>query len=360
MPGRNNVSSSQSATTTYPPYAHALAGAGAGLAAVALLHPLDTVRTHMQSSHILQPASLKTRPQPILRTMRYVINKEGTTALYRGLVPASIGSIISWACYFHVFQRARTGISPYISNDTVVHLLSGTVSGVITSVATNPIWVIKVRLQLQKTTPSTSGIWQQATTCSTIASPSNLKKKFVNGGGRPYTGFLDGLATIAREEGIRGLYRGLSPSLWLVSHGALQFTLYESIKSRLKQSRSSSSTNNNEINKTQQLSPTKSRDSLRNENKAASVSDALIASTVSKLVASVSTYPLQVARTRMQERMADGNRYGSFHRALWYIARTEGFAGLYRGLIANIMRVTPQAAVTFVTYEQVLRLCANT
>lgn len=320
------IAVSTSPNVSYPPYAHALAGAGAGLAAVALLHPLDTIRTHMQSSYIAPSSSSEAGQHTLYRTLRYIIVHQGATSLYRGLFPASVGSVLSWAFYFHFFQRARNIISPYFRHPTAAHLLAGTVAGVITSVATNPIWVVKVRLQLQ-----------------------SERGRSLRPGARPYSGLSDGLVTIIREEGVLGLYRGLSPSLWLVSHGALQFTLYEMVKSYLQRRKESS---------LDSLVSFRNNANLGNE-KAASVSDALIASTSSKLVASVTTYPLQVARTRMQERMADGVRYGSFHRALWHIAITEGVPGLYRGLTANILRVTPQAAVTFVTYEQILRMCAN-
>ena len=42
----------------------------------------------------------------------------------------------------------------------------------------------------------------------------------------------DGLKKIARHEGLTGLYRGLVPSLFGVTHGALQFTIYEMLKNR--------------------------------------------------------------------------------------------------------------------------------
>lgn len=316
----------------YPPYAHALAGAGAGLAAVALLHPLDTIRTHMQSSDIVSAYRSNARPKPIFRALRYFATKQGVFSLYRGIVPASIGSVLSWACYFHFFQRGRGVISSHIpSHPTFAHLLSGTFAGVVTSIATNPIWVVKVRLQLQP------------------ASPSFRRSRL-----RPYDGFIDGLVTIVREEGVYGLYRGISPSLWLVSHGALQFTLYEGIKAWLRHSRSDAILSQTDIRHSK-------RNFISNEDNSrlTSVSDALVASTASKLIASVSTYPLQVPRTRMQERMANGEKYGSFHRTLWHIVRTEGIRGLYCGLFANILRVTPQAAITFITYEQMLHLCAK-
>lgn len=288
----------------YPRYAHALSGAGAGLAAVALLHPLDTIRTYMQS------ATTKPADPLTFRGVRHVISTAGVPALYKGLAPASIGSILSWACYFHVVQRVNAHVAPNTRSTTVAHLISSCAAGIVTSVATNPIWVVKVRLQLQS--------------------------------GPGYSGFVDGLATIVKEEGFTGLYKGLSPSLWLVSHGAIQWTLYENIKAKLASNRA-------QLNNNQDTPVTNHISTM----------DALIASTASKLVASVSTYPLQVARTRMQERCADGSRYGSIQRALVYIGKTEGARGLYRGLSANIARVTPQAAVTFITYEQILRLCSN-
>lgn len=290
----------------YPPYAHALAGAGGGLATVTLLHPLDTLRTRLQS--VDRRAVLAQRGEA-LRAFREIVLREGAPALYRGAVPAAFGSVLSWACYFHWFQRARAFVQPAVTHDTGSHLLAGTIAGLMTSVATNPIWVIKVRLQLQR--------------AGKVLSP----------GYKPYKGFVDGLRSILREEGMRGFYRGIGPSVWLVSHGALQFTMYERLKEQLRDD--------------------------SDPGKSTSVTHSLVASTASKLVASLATYPMQVARTRMQERFVDGQRYGRFHTAFMYIFRTEGIKGLYRGLSANVVRVTPQAAVTFVTYEQILKLCAN-
>lgn len=295
----------------YPGYAHALAGASGGLATVLLLHPLDTLRTRLQS--VERRAVLAQRGDAI-RAFRNIVLREGAPALYRGVVPAALGSVVSWACYFHWFQRTRAVIAPAMRHDTGSHLLAGTIAGLMTSLATNPIWVVKVRLQLQSAVRGKDGA-----------------------GYKPYSGFLDGLRSIAREEGLRGLYRGIGPSIWLVSHGALQFTLYEHFKEVLRRREGEAS----------------------DQYQGTSVTHSLLASTASKLVASLATYPLQVARTRMQERFADGQRYGKFHTAFLYIFRTEGFRGLYRGLSANIVRVTPQAAVTFVTYEQILKFCAK-
>ncbi len=73
---------------------------------------------------------------------------------------------------------------------------------------TNPIWLVKTRLQLQRL-PLTGAAPAAAAAAA---------------GGRPaaaatqlYNGFLDALVRIGREEGLRGYYKGLGPSLVLVS-----------------------------------------------------------------------------------------------------------------------------------------------
>ena len=77
------------------------------------------------------------------------------------------------------------------------------------SLITNPIWVVKTRLALQH--------------------GGGAGAKISSSGNRvaPYAGFFDAMGRIARTEGFAGLYKGFAPSLFLVSHGAIQFTASE-------------------------------------------------------------------------------------------------------------------------------------
>jgi solute carrier family 25 folate transporter 32 len=76
----------------------------------------------------------------------------------------------------------------------VDHLLAGVEAGSIMVVITNPLWIMKTRLQIQ----------------GQYSTPNK------------YTGFRNIFATMLREEGIRGFYKGFLPSLLLTTHGAVQ------------------------------------------------------------------------------------------------------------------------------------------
>ena len=91
-------------------------------------------------------------------------------------------------------------------------------SGAATAIITNPIWVVKVRMfTTEPTLPgSYRNLWRQF--FSLIEQCISSKDD------------LDGLYTVARTEGYRGLWRGTILALFGVSNGALQFMTYEEMK----------------------------------------------------------------------------------------------------------------------------------
>jgi solute carrier family 25 folate transporter 32 len=80
-------------------------------------------------------------------------------------------------------------------------IMASSLTGVITAIALNPVFLIKTRMQLQQ-----------------FQSQGN------------YKGFSNALKTIWNEEGVRGFYRGLVPGLIGVSHGVLLIVSYEELK----------------------------------------------------------------------------------------------------------------------------------
>lgn len=132
-----------------------------------------------------------------------------------------------------------------------LNFFSAACAGVSTSLVTNPVWMIKTRLQLQYKTPLASASPVSASPASaSSASPTTLPAStsaFASTSAsstsasastsaspsapvsRPYRGLVDAFVRIAREEGPLAFYRGLGPSLSLVANGALQFMFYEVI-----------------------------------------------------------------------------------------------------------------------------------
>lgn len=94
-----------------------------------------------------------------------------------------------------------------------MHMLAAAEAGICTLVLTNPIWVVKTRLCLQ------------------------LNNDALPGDNRSYKGMVDGLTKIYKTEGVRGLYRGFVPGMFGVSHGAVQFMVYEEMKNHYNQYR---------------------------------------------------------------------------------------------------------------------------
>lgn len=82
-----------------------------------------------------------------------------------------------------------------------------------------------------------------------------------------------------------------------------------------------------------------------------SVADYLMLSGLAKIFAGSITYPYQVVRARLQ--MYDANRkYKNASDVIGQIWKREGFAGFYKGLGPNLLRVMPSTWVTFLVYEK--------
>ncbi|KAL7144183.1 hypothetical protein ABFS83_08G241800 [Erythranthe nasuta] len=290
---------------------NAAAGSAAGLATVSFTHPLDVIRTRFQvnDGRLSNLPTYKNTPHALFTIAR----TEGFRGLYAGFYPAVLGSTISWGLYFYFYSKAkqrylrsREELSP------VLHLASAAEAGGLVCFCTNPVWLVKTRLQLQ--TP------QQV---------------------RPYSGFHDALRTILKEEGWRALYKGLVPGLFLVTHGAIQFTAYEELRKMVIKFRTEESEENPNVA----------------ENLLDSFDYAVLGAS-SKLAAVALTYPFQVIRARLQQRpnIEGIPRYVDSWHVMKETARFEGLRGFYKGITANVLKNAPAASVTFIVYENVLNM----
>ena len=146
-----------------------------------------------------------------------------------------------------------------------------------------------------------------------------------------------------------------------MSHGAIQFVVYEELKwlAAAGYEHPAWLTNGE--------APTSKR-----TQRQVSSSEITAAGALSKLAASVVTYPFQVVRARLQQRQTRALRYVSGMQVVRLTLRREGVQGLYKvlqllhvgdvilhtttqGLVPSMLRVMPQSAITLLVYESVLR-----
>lgn len=76
----------------------------------------------------------------------------------------------------------------------------------------------------------------------------------------------------------------------------------------------------------------------------------------------LATFPLDLVRRRMQLEGAGGRArvyktglLGTFR----HIIETEGFRGLYRGILPEYYKVVPSVAIVFMTYETIKKLLSS-
>jgi solute carrier family 25 protein 33/36 len=139
--------------------------------------------------------------------IKHIAQTEGLPGLFKGLTANVVGVAPSRAIYFSCFSYTK---SLFGDDSPKIHFISAAFAGIVTSTLTQPIWLLKTRIQLQSNT-------------NPIESTYNPVMK-------NYRGYKDAYARILREEGVVGFYKGLTASYWNVLEGAIQFSLYSNFK----------------------------------------------------------------------------------------------------------------------------------
>lgn len=171
------------------PGAHFVCGGLAACSATVACQPLDTLRTRFAAQG---------EPK-VYRNLRHAVSTmystEGPLTFYRGLVPTLVAVFPYAGLQFFFYKVFKNLLGPTSKDNNfggnLKSLVCGSGAGVISKTITYPFDLFKKRLQV--------GGFEKA------------RAHF--GQVRQYGGFVDCATQIAKEEGLRGCYKGLSPSL---------------------------------------------------------------------------------------------------------------------------------------------------
>jgi len=275
---------------SYEAFVHAISGTVGGAAAMSLFYPLDVIRTHMQ----VHKGSIS-----------QLIKDEGTGTLYRGLS----GVLISLGCsnfvYFYTNNLLKVLTTRYTGQKHVSipqNLLIATLAGVVNVLITCPLWVANTRLKLQSTKHQD--------------------------GVKPYKGMWDTLGRIYKEEGVEALWGGRASSLMLVTNPVIHFVVYDKVKLIF------------------------SKGTV--DDKYLSAGEIFLIGAIAKALATIFTYPIQVAQSRQRAiKDKDSSTFSSTFKILYDIFKKDGFLGWFAGMNVKLVQTILTAAFQFMCYEKI-------
>ena len=248
----------------------------------------------------------------IVSSLRRIVATEGVTALWKGngvtiihRLPYSAVNFYAYEQIMNVLDEVMTTLHFDENGDPAVgafkwgfaqRLLAGGSAGCIACTLTYPLDLIRTRLAAQTTV-------------------------------KHYNGIADAFMKILRDEGTKGLYRGLKPTLIGVGPNlALNFAAYETLRNHLQ--------------------------SLDHGMYPMAVD--LASGSAAAVVSATATFPIDLVRRRMQ--MRDAVRGDSFVGVFKRVLAKEGVTGLYRGILPEFAKVAPGVAITYTSYAFLKRL----
>lgn len=325
----------------------------------------QTLSDESKSDRKKPPVSHETIIQCLLR-----LHNEQT--LYKGASHMVTTLMISNAIFFYTLQVARQSLASLQQQHSHPHhkskqphpllyylpksklgnsLVASSLAGAINVLLTNPMWVASLRIMESK-------------------GPMEVNNQQKQQQNQKQPNIWNVMQFIARKEGISRLWNGTSTSLMLVSNPIIQHFIYEQLRLWLLERRFGSK-------------PGRQKRHLPN---AASLSpiEAFAFGALAKAIATVLTYPLQLAQVllRLQKKKklqssttSNSNEsaqndsstkscdneavYGGTIDCLYQQFSRGGIPALFQGMNAKLLQTVLTAAFTFLSYEQTLLLVSR-
>ncbi|XP_059657020.1 mitochondrial carrier protein CoAc1 [Cornus florida] len=285
-----------------------IAGGAAGAFAKTTVAPLERIKI------LLQTRTEGFHSLGVCQSLKKLLKHEGVLGFYKGNGASVIRIIPYAALHFMTYEQYRCWILNNFSalgTGPVVDLLAGSASGGTAVLCTYPLDLARTKLAYQ--------------VADTRGSFGNVTRSFHT---QPqYSGIRNVLGSVYKEGGVRGLYRGVGPTLiGILPYAGLKFYIYEELKRHVP------------------------------EEHQKSIVMRLSCGALAGLFGQTLTYPLDVVRRQMQVEhlqpsMQGGARYRSTLDGLTTIIRNQGWRQLFAGLSINFIKIVPSVAIGFTAYD---------
>ncbi|CAM6103348.1 unnamed protein product [Calypogeia fissa] len=267
--------------------------------------PLDTakVRLQLQGKALAKGENVTPKYRGMLGTMATIGREEGVTSLWRGIVPGLHRQCLFGGLRIGLYEPVK---NLYVGKDHVgdvplyKKIAAGLTTGALAIAIANPTDLVKVRLQAEGKLPP--------------------------GVPRRYSGALNAYSTIAREEGVKALWKGLGPN---VARNAIinaaELASYDQVKQTL----------------------------LKigfKDNVVTHILSGLGAGFFAVCVGS----PVDVVKSRIMGDSA--KQYSGTLDCFIKTFRNDGITAFYKGFIPNFGRLGSWNVIMFLTYEQAKKL----
>eukprot|EP00186_Timspurckia_oligopyrenoides_P002194 CAMPEP_0182448636 /NCGR_PEP_ID=MMETSP1172-20130603/28492_1 /TAXON_ID=708627 /ORGANISM="Timspurckia oligopyrenoides, Strain CCMP3278" /LENGTH=326 /DNA_ID=CAMNT_0024645573 /DNA_START=275 /DNA_END=1255 /DNA_ORIENTATION=- len=273
-----------------------LAGAIAGIVSRTVVSPLEVLAT-------LNMCGVGKVSGSIVQQFRSILESQGIGGFFRGNVANCMKVAPSKGIQFVTFEGCKRVIRRFRNRDNessnqiqlnaLDRLIAGGLAGMAAAVLCYPLETAKTLLTAHPET---------------------------------YTSVFGTLRAVARTQGVRALYTGLTPTLIaMFPYVGLDLMLYEQMKLGYE----------------------------RRTQQEAGLIQMLLMGAFAGSAAQTICHPLDVVRKRLQLQGLGGRPkvYSGFVPAMFGIASQEGAPALYRGLIPQYMSVLPSAGVSYIVYE---------
>ncbi|XP_033186577.1 mitochondrial glycine transporter isoform X1 [Bombus vancouverensis nearcticus] len=273
----------------YPVLKSFLVGSLSGTFSTILFQPLDLVKTRLQSKVNMH---LDTPKSGTLGIVIHIIKNENVFGLWKGITPTITRVVPGVGLYFSTLHWLKHTLhleDPLTSTEA---LLLGITARSMSGVLLIPITVVKTRFE------------------------SEVYK---------YNSIAEALRLIYKQEGVRGLSRGLIPTLLRdAPYSGIYLTFYTQLKSIFTEA---------------DLPYAKSSAPIH-------FSCGILAG----IFASIVTQPADVIKTKMQ---LYPNEFKDVRNAAFRIYKRYGVLGYFKGIVPRMLRRTLVTAMAWTVYEEV-------